>query len=63
MTNLIIDEAEPAIVIVNGVAAIMGFESLMRRRLTWNTCAYDSVGGAPAAVPKGCGTVKDNWPE
>jgi len=52
VTNLLIDEAEPAIVMVNGVAAITGFESLMRRRLTWNTCAYDSVGGASGGKTK-----------
>jgi len=52
VTNLLIDEAEPAIVMVNGIAAIMGFESLMRRRLTWDTCAYDSVGGASGGRTK-----------
>ena len=52
VTNLLIEEAEPAIVMVNGVAAITGFQSLMRRRLTWNTCAYDSVGGASGGKTK-----------
>src|SRR5579859_212959 len=52
VTNLLIEEAEPAIVMVNGVAAITGFESLMGPRLTWNTCAYDSVGGASGGKAK-----------
>src|SRR5258708_40276481 len=37
---------------INGVAAITGFESLMRRRLTWNICTYDSVGGGSAGETK-----------
>ncbi len=52
VTNLLIEEADPAIVMVNGVAAIMGFQSLMRQRLTWNTCGYDSVGGGSGGRTK-----------
>ena len=52
VANLLIEEAEPAIVMVNGVAAITRFQALMRRRLTWNACAYDSVGGASGGETK-----------